>query len=107
MNRKKPKGAEINFKQKALPASDRDLVILAEKLTEFEVPLNVLLQAMSIAAYDGTAAFRYADHYLNHLNNKNELESLFLLQSNTDLENSLSLTKKISNLVPEIFSEQI
>ncbi|RCJ35435.1 hypothetical protein A6770_16530 [Nostoc minutum NIES-26] len=50
-----------------VPETNKNLVILAEKLTEFEVPLKVLLQALAIAAYDSAAAFRYADNYLNNL----------------------------------------
>ena len=72
------KEVEIESQEIALPASNRDLVILAETLTNFEIPLNVLLQAMAIAAYDGAAAFRYADNYLNNLKNQHYLQNLLV-----------------------------
>lgn len=72
------KEVEIESQEIALPASNRDLVILAETLTNFEIPLNVLLQAMAIAAYDGAAAFRYADNYLSNLKNQHYLQNLLV-----------------------------
>lgn len=48
----------------ALPATDSDLMILTEKLLEFEIPVKVFLQTLDIAAYDCASAFRYFDHYL-------------------------------------------
>jgi hypothetical protein len=49
------------------PATDEDLLILCEKFSQFEVPVNVFLQAVAIAAYDCASAFRYADNYLTVL----------------------------------------
>ncbi|WP_225895901.1 hypothetical protein [Dendronalium phyllosphericum] len=65
-------------------ATDNDLVALAEKLSELEVPLKVLLQALAIAAYDKAAAYRYADNYLNNLKKQEQL----LLESSSNLRDS-------------------
>ncbi|MBD2363211.1 hypothetical protein H6G36_18805 [Anabaena minutissima FACHB-250] len=54
------------------PATDRDLLILTEKLSDEEVPTKVFFQAIAIAAYDGAAAFRYADNYLTTVKNKHK-----------------------------------
>ncbi|MGH1396109.1 MAG: hypothetical protein ACRAVC_19075 [Trichormus sp.] len=48
----------------SLPATDGDLLILTQRLCDQEVPTKVFFQAIAIAAYDGAAAFRYADNYL-------------------------------------------
>ncbi|WP_427162205.1 hypothetical protein ACQFX9_11950 [Aliinostoc sp. HNIBRCY26] len=50
---------EITF-----PATDRDLLILTQRLCDQDVPTKVFFQAIAIAAYDGASAFRYADQYL-------------------------------------------
>ncbi|MBW4429887.1 MAG: hypothetical protein KME50_37470 [Nostoc desertorum CM1-VF14] len=47
-------------------ATEEESVILAEKLTQVAIPLQVLLQALNIAKHDKAAAFRYADKYLNN-----------------------------------------
>ncbi|MBD2450174.1 hypothetical protein H6G76_24030 [Nostoc sp. FACHB-152] len=57
----------------AVAATEIDSVMLAEKLTEYEVPLKVLLQALAIAAYDGAAAIRYAEQYLNKRNKQKQI----------------------------------
>ncbi|MBW4566015.1 MAG: hypothetical protein KME32_34050 [Mojavia pulchra JT2-VF2] len=57
---------KLSSEQLEIPiaATEEDSVLLAEKLTSVAVPLKVLLQALTIATYDKTAAFRYADQYL-------------------------------------------
>ncbi|MBE9051667.1 hypothetical protein IQ243_14790 [Nostocales cyanobacterium LEGE 11386] len=74
----------------ALPATDRELLILTQKLSGFEIPIKVFLQAVAIAAYDCASAFRYADNYLAILQNKNKhkRKNLFLLRSASDFENN-------------------
>jgi hypothetical protein len=62
--------------QTALPATDKELLILTEKLSELEIPIKVFLQAVSIAAYDCVSAFRYADKYLSHYDNQHLSENL-------------------------------
>jgi hypothetical protein len=52
------------------PATDRDLLLLTQKLCDEEVPTKVFFQAIAIAAYDGEAAFRYADNYLTTVKHK-------------------------------------
>ncbi|MEA5513385.1 hypothetical protein [Nodularia sp. UHCC 0506] len=49
----------------AIPATEQELLFLTQKLAELEIPIKVFLQAVSIAAYDCSSAFRYADKYLN------------------------------------------
>ncbi|MCC5639001.1 hypothetical protein LC593_24850 [Nostoc sp. CHAB 5844] len=49
----------------AIAATEEESVLLAEKLTQVAIPLEVLMQALNIAKYDKAAAFRYADQYLN------------------------------------------
>ncbi|MEH2386820.1 MAG: hypothetical protein V7K14_13800 [Nostoc sp.] len=55
------------IKFEPLEATEEESVILAEKLTQVAIPLQVLLQALNIAKYDKAAAFRYADKYLNNI----------------------------------------
>lgn len=64
-----------------LPATDQDLLDLMQKFSGFGVPPKVVMQAMSIATYDCASAFRYADNYLNILNNKKNRKKLLLLES--------------------------
>jgi hypothetical protein len=61
------------------PATDKDLLILTERFLAFEIPSKVFLQAIAIADYDGVAAFRYVDHYLTTLKNKNKPKQKKLL----------------------------
>ncbi|MDZ7950551.1 hypothetical protein [Nostoc sp. DedQUE09] len=60
---------QIKFEplEATVAATEEESVILAEKLTQVAIPLSVLLQALNIAKYDKTAAFRYADKYLNNI----------------------------------------
>lgn len=52
-----------------LPATDEDLIALAQKFSDIQIPYQVFLQAIAIAAYDVASAFRYADNYLNTIKN--------------------------------------
>lgn len=52
-----------------LAATEEELVFLAEKLTEFAIPLKVLLLALDIASYDKAAGFDYAEQYLDKIKN--------------------------------------
>ncbi len=63
---------QIKFEplEATVAATEEESVILAEKLTQVAIPLEVLLQALSIAKYDKSAAFEYADNYLNKIRNK-------------------------------------
>ncbi len=58
---------QIKFEplEATVAATEEESVILAEKLTQVAIPLQVLLQGLNIAKYDKAAAFRYADKYLN------------------------------------------
>jgi len=78
VNMKRAKRVAIESSDTTLPATAGDLLILAEKLTEVEVSLKVLLQALAIAAYDSAAAFRYADNYLKNRKNPHQREDLLL-----------------------------
>lgn len=71
-----------------LPATDSDLLILTEKFLGFEIPANVFLQAISIAAYDCAAAFRYTDNYLAVLKTKNKRKNLLSIESCREFENN-------------------
>jgi hypothetical protein len=73
----------------SVAATEIDSVMLAEKLTEFEVPLKVLLQALAIAAYDSEAALRYAEQYLN----KRRKSKQILLKSFSNLRKYKSVNK--------------
>ena len=59
----------------AFPATDNELLILTQKLAELEIPIQVFLQAVSIAAYDCVSAFRYADQYLNLSQNQHKRQN--------------------------------
>ncbi|QLE45079.1 hypothetical protein FD723_32495 (plasmid) [Nostoc sp. C052] len=63
---------QINLEplEATVAATEEESVILAEKLTQVAIPLEVLLQALNIAKYDKSAAFQYADNYLNKIRNK-------------------------------------
>lgn len=72
----------------ALPATDKDLLILTERLLEFEIPTKVFFQAIAIAAYDCASAFRYFDNYLTTIKKKDKLQNLLLSDSSTGFENN-------------------
>lgn len=55
-----PEQQELN----AVAATDEDFIALVEKLSGFEIPDKVFMQAITIASYDTASAFRYADNYL-------------------------------------------
>ncbi|MDM9380446.1 hypothetical protein QUB80_06985 [Chlorogloeopsis sp. ULAP01] len=65
-----------------------DLLTLYEKFSGFEIPTNVFLQAISIAAYDRASAFRYADYYVGVLKNENKRQNLLALEDECDFENN-------------------
>jgi hypothetical protein len=58
---------QIKFEplETAVAATEEELVVLAEKLTQVAIPLEVLMQTLNLAKSDKAAAFRYADNYLN------------------------------------------
>lgn len=66
----------------AFPATDKELLFLTEKLSELEIPIQVFLQAVSIAAYDCVSAFRYADKYLTRYYNQHLGEVLTEFDNN-------------------------
>ncbi|MBF2005001.1 hypothetical protein ACF3DV_14530 [Chlorogloeopsis fritschii PCC 9212] len=68
--------------------TEEDLLILYEKFSGFEIPTNVFLQAIAIAAYDRASAFRYADYYVNVLKNENKRQNLLALEDESDFENN-------------------
>ncbi|WP_414569699.1 hypothetical protein [Nostoc sp. CCY 9925] len=88
VNQERSKQPALESQETTLAATDKDLLILAEKFLEFEIPATVFLQAMAIGAYDCAAAFRYTDNYLNNLKNKNQHQNLFWLESLTAFENN-------------------
>jgi hypothetical protein len=63
-----------------VPATDEDLLILTQKLSNQLVPTKVFFQAVAIAAYDGASAFRYADNYLTSAKHKNKRRNALLLR---------------------------
>ncbi|MBE8992653.1 hypothetical protein [Nostoc sp. LEGE 12450] len=60
---------QIDFEplEATVAATEEESVILAEKLTQVAIPLEVLLQALNIAKYDKAAAFCYAEKYINNI----------------------------------------
>jgi hypothetical protein len=64
----------------AVPATDEDLLILTQKLSNHLVPTQVFFQAVAIAAYDGASAFRYADNYLTSAKHKNRRKNAVLFR---------------------------
>ncbi|MBD2344609.1 hypothetical protein [Anabaena subtropica] len=66
--------------QATIPATDHDLLILTQKLSNQLVPTKVFFQAVAIAAYDGESAFRYADNYLTSAKHKNRQKNVLLLR---------------------------
>jgi hypothetical protein len=72
----------------ATPATDRDLLILTEQFLQFEIPTNVFLQAMAIAAYDCASALRYAENYITLLKKKNKRKKVVFLRSVSNFENN-------------------
>jgi hypothetical protein len=71
----------------AVPATDRELLLLTERISSFEIPMQVFLQAVAIAAYDCESAFRYADNYLT-THKKNKRKNLRLFKSWRNFENN-------------------
>ncbi|BAT53709.1 unknown protein [Nostoc sp. NIES-3756] len=63
-----------------VPATDEDLLILTQKLSNHLVPTQVFFQAVAIAAYDGASAFRYADNYLTSAKHKNKRRNAVFLR---------------------------
>jgi len=63
-----------------IPATDEDLLILTQKLSNQLVPTKVFFQAVAIAAYDGASAFRYADNYLTSAKHKHKRKNAVLLR---------------------------
>ncbi len=63
-----------------VPATDEDLLILTQKLSNHLVPTKVFFQAVAIAAYDGASAFRYADNYLSSAKHKHKRRNVLLLR---------------------------
>ncbi|MBD2439863.1 hypothetical protein [Nostoc sp. FACHB-110] len=71
----------------AVPATDGELLLLTERISRFEIPLQVFLQAVAIAAYDCASAFRYADNYImNHKTTKRK--NLRMLKTVRNFENN-------------------
>ncbi|MCC5635373.1 hypothetical protein LC593_05810 [Nostoc sp. CHAB 5844] len=71
----------------AIPATDRELLLLTERISSFDIPIQVFLQAVAIAAYDRASAFRYADNYLmSHKQNKRK--NLRVFKSLRNFENN-------------------
>jgi len=71
----------------AVPATDRELLLLTERISSFEIPIQVFLQAVAIAAYDCKSAFRYADNYLT-THKKNKRKNLRVFKSLRNFENN-------------------
>ncbi|WP_017652454.1 hypothetical protein [Fortiea contorta] len=76
------------WEETALPATDKDLLVLTERLLEFEIPTQVFFQAIAIAAYDSASAFRYFDNYLATTKKKNKIRNLLLSRSRKNFENN-------------------
>ncbi|BAY41756.1 hypothetical protein NIES2111_61520 (plasmid) [Nostoc sp. NIES-2111] len=55
--------------KKPVSATEDELVLLAEKLTEVAIPVETLLQVLKMANYDKKAAFDHADQYLDKSKN--------------------------------------
>ncbi|MBD2593882.1 hypothetical protein H6G74_06000 [Nostoc spongiaeforme FACHB-130] len=71
----------------AVPATDRELLLLTERISSFEIPMQVFLQAVAIAAYDCASAFRYADNYLT-THHKNKRKNLRFFKPLRNFENN-------------------
>ncbi|AFY43105.1 hypothetical protein [Nostoc sp. PCC 7107] len=71
----------------AVPATDGELLMLTERISSFEIPIQVFLQAVAIAAYDCAAAFRYADNYLTS-HKQNKRKNLRVFRSLRNFENN-------------------
>ncbi|MBD2472624.1 hypothetical protein H6G90_34295 [Nostoc sp. FACHB-145] len=70
----------------SVPATEEESVILAEKLTQVAIPLEVLLQALNIAKYDKAAAFRYADNHLNKTRKKPRKSKWVVIKASSNSE---------------------
>lgn len=55
--------------EKPVSATEDELVLLAEKLTQIAIPVETLLQVLKMASYDKKAAFDYAEQYLDKSKN--------------------------------------
>jgi hypothetical protein len=55
--------------EKPVSATEDELVLLAEKLTQVAIPLGILLQVLKMANYDKKVAFDYAEQYLDQSRN--------------------------------------
>ncbi|MBE9209247.1 hypothetical protein IQ244_22605 [Nostoc sp. LEGE 06077] len=71
----------------AVSATDRELVLLTERISSFEIPIQVFLQAVAIAAYDCEAASRYAENYLTS-HKQNKRKNLRVFRSLRNFENN-------------------
>jgi hypothetical protein len=78
--------------KKAVSATEEELVLLAEKLTQVAIPVEVLLQVLKIANYDKEAAFDYADRYLD----KSKYPRRILIKSRTKSCLKWSLTRMLN-----------
>ncbi|WP_414573886.1 hypothetical protein [Nostoc sp. CCY 9925] len=85
---------QINFEpvETTVAATEEESVILAEKLTQVAIPLEVLLQALSIAKYDKSTAFQYADNYLNKIRNRE-----WIFRKSLSAAKKRSAEKKLGN----------
>jgi len=68
----------------SVPVTEEDLLILLQKFAGFEIPTKVFSQAVAIAVYDRSSAFRYADNYVNILKNKNKRKHWLMLEPAPD-----------------------
>lgn len=68
------------LEETTFPASDHDLLILTQRLCDQNVPTKVFMQAIAIAAYDGAAAFRYADNYFNKVRTRRKRKNSLWLK---------------------------
>ncbi|MBD2496715.1 hypothetical protein [Nostoc sp. FACHB-280] len=87
---------QINFEalETAVAATEEESVILAEKLTQVALPLEVLLQALNIAKYDKEAAFRYADNYISGIVNQTRKPKWIVIKTGSFSKMKWNCTKK-------------
>ncbi|BAY20157.1 hypothetical protein NIES21_60270 (plasmid) [Anabaenopsis circularis NIES-21] len=77
----------------AVAATEEESVILAEKLTQVAIPLEVLMQALNIAKYDKAAAFRYADNYVSGIINQTRKPKWIVIKAGSFSEMKWSYTR--------------